>query len=140
MTKYTIASQRRAQREKQTASPIWRGVGCLLIVGVPLLSYVMAVLIVQLAVSLNWPMPYQLMGYPVMPTLLSKLQGLVPVVAFIEAQQNLYAILLIAIILIVALGTLLSILYSLIYKYMGPPRYGPTDMPPPKAVPKRYKR
>ncbi len=140
MTKYTVASQRRSQRDEQTTAPVWRGIGCLLIVGVPLASYILAVLLVQLAVNLNWPMPYQLMGYPVLPPLLSKLQGLVPVVAFIEAQQNLYAILLIAIILIVGLGTLLSLLYSLIYRYMGPPRYGPLDMPPEKAKPKRYKR
>jgi hypothetical protein len=140
MTKYTVASQRRSRRDEKTISPLWRGVGCLMIVGVPLLSYILALWIVQTAVNLNWPMPYQLMGYPVMPSLLSKSDALVPVVAFIEAQQNLYAILLIAIILIVALGTFLSLIYSFGYRYMGPPRYGPLDEPPQKAAVKRYKR
>jgi uncharacterized protein YybS (DUF2232 family) len=140
MTKYTVASQRRSRREEQTISPIWRGIGCLMFLGIPLVSYFLAVVTVQLAVSLNWPMPYQLMGYPVMPTLLMKSQGLAPVVTFIEAQQNLYAILLITIIFVVALGTLVSLVYSLVYRIVGPPRYGPLDMPPPKGAPRRYKR
>jgi hypothetical protein len=140
MTKYTIASQRRARREEQSISPIWRGIGCFLILIVPLGSYLLANLAVNIAVSQNWPMPYQLMGYPVMPTLLFKLPGLVPVLTFIQAQQYLYAILLIALIFTVAFGALISYIWAVGSKYMGPPRYGPLDAPPLKANVKRYKR
>ena len=84
-------------------------------------------------------MPYQLMGFPVLPAVLAR-SGLAPVVGFIESRQNLYAILLITVVAIVALGTLLSFLYSLVYKFVGPPRYGPLDAPPPKVGIKRYKR
>ncbi len=140
MTKYTVASQRRAQREEKTLPPIWRGIGCLLILFVPFMSYVFAAGTVQLAVSQNWPMPYQLMGYPVMPPLLFKSEGLTPILAFIQTQQDLYAILLITVIYIVAFGAVLSYVYSLVYKLVGPPRYGPLDAPPPRVAPKRYKR
>jgi hypothetical protein len=140
MTKYTVASQRRARREEQTLSPVWRGVGCLLILFVPLLSYFLAVGTVHMAVDQKWPMPYQIMGYPVMPAVLMKLPGLIPLLTFVQAQQDLYAILLITVLYIVAIGAFMSFVYSFIYKYVGPPRYGPLDMPPPKVAPRRYKR
>jgi hypothetical protein len=139
MTKYTVASQRRARTEERTLSPIWRGIGCLLIVLIPVVSYLLAVWIVGLAVQQNWPMPYQLMGFPNLPAVLSS-TGLAPVVDFIESRQDLYAILLITIVVIVVLGTLLSLIYSVIYRVVGPPRYGPLDAPPPKVGIKRYKR
>jgi hypothetical protein len=140
MTKYTLASQRRARRQQQAISPVWRGVGCFLILIVPLGSYLLAAMTVSVAVSQNWPMPYQLMGYPVMPALLFKLPGLVPILTFIQAQQYLYATLLIAVIYIVAFGTLISFVWAIGAKYMGPPRYGPLDAPPVKVTAKRYKR
>jgi hypothetical protein len=140
MTKYTVASQRRAGRQQQATPAIWRGIGCLLILVVPFISYVLAAATVQLAVDKQWPMPYQLMGYPVMPNLLWKVPGFVPVLAFIQAQRNLYAVLTVTVVYVVALGTLISLVYSIIYRLVGPSRYGPLDVPPPSIKVKRYKR
>ncbi len=140
MTKYTVASQRRAVRQQNTTPAIWRGIGCLLILVVPFISFVLAAATVQLGVDKQWPMPYQLMGYPIMPDLLWKVPGFVPVLAFIQDQRNLYAVLTVTIVYIVALGTLISLVYSIIYRLVGPSRYGPLDVPPPSIKVKRYKR
>jgi hypothetical protein len=107
---------------------------------VPLISYLLAAITVQIAVEQNWPMPLQLMGYPSMPPLLWAISSLAPVWAFIEAQKNLYAVLGIAFVYIVILGAFLSLGYALIYRFVGPPRYGPLDAPPPRMSVKRYKR
>ena len=140
MTKYTVASQRRVRREEKQISPVWRGIGCIMIVVVPLLSYALAAWTVGFAASKNWPMPYQLMGFPVMPALLFKSDALIPILTFIQAQQDLYAKLLIAVIYVVLFGALLSLIWSMAYKVIGPPRYGPLDAPPSRVAPKRYKR
>ena len=140
MTKYTVAAQRRARAEARTLPPIWRGIGCLLILFFPIVSYILAAWIIGIAVANNWPMPYQLMGFPVMPAILSNSPDLVPLINFIEAQNNLYAILLVTLLLVVALGTLMSLIYSVIYKFVGPPQYGSLDAPPPKVAPRSYKR
>jgi hypothetical protein len=140
MTKYTVAKQRRAMNAQPEIHPLWRGIGCLMMIIVPLISFAAAVLTVNLAVAQNWPMPYQIMGYPVMPPLLMKSDALVPIMLFIEQQQNLYAILLITVAYIVVIGAIVSFAYSFAYRYVGPPRYGPLDMPPPKGRVKRYKR
>jgi hypothetical protein len=141
MTKYTTASQRRkAAPREQEVHAIWRGIGCLLILIVPTIAYFLASASVQLAVDQNWPMPYQLMGYPIMPDLLWKAVGLTPALVFIQSQNNLYAVLMITLLYIVIFGALVSFIYALVYKYVGPARYGPQDAPPPKIKAKRYKR
>jgi len=141
MPNYTTAQQRRRVTDTGTPiHPVWRGIGCLLILVIPTMSYILAALTVQLAVDQNWPMPYQLMGYPVMPVLLWKDAGLVPILLFIQSQNNLYAILAITLIYILFLSTLSSFGYALVYRYVGPSRYGPLDAPPPKVKVKAYKR
>ena len=141
MTKYTYASALRRPRPKKDVNPIWRGIGCLLILGVPVVSYFLAKATFQLAINQGWPMPYQLMGYPVIPAVLwSVVPGLVPILLFIHGQNNLYMVLLITILYIVFFGALLSLIYSIIYKIVGPPQYGPVDAPPPEINIKPYKR
>jgi hypothetical protein len=141
MTKYTVASQRRSGKTgEKTVHPIWRGIGCLMIVFVPLLSYFLATIIVQAAVAGNWPMPYQLLGYPVVPPTLWKVSALSPLWGFIQQQANLYAVLLLTTLFIVAIGALVSVGYAFVYKFAGPPPLGPYDMPPVKTSVKKYKR
>ncbi len=140
MTKYTQVRQRRGPTPQEQLDPIWRGVGCLLIVIVPVISYILGAATMQIAVDQNWPVPYQLMGVPVLPAALTGNAALSPIVNFLEAQQNLYGILLLALIYVLVLGGILTWAYSVVYKYVGPPRYGPLDAPPPKIAVKRYKR
>jgi hypothetical protein len=141
MTKYSTAQQRRSVTDHTVhAHPIWRGIGCLLFVIVPVLSYILAAASVQLAVDQNWPMPYQLMGYPIMPVLLWKDVGIVPLLTFIQSQNNLYAILTITLVFIIFFASLISFIYAMIYRFVGPSRYGPQDAPPPKVKVKRYTR
>jgi hypothetical protein len=140
MTKYTVASANRATNVQPQVNPIWRGVGCIMMVVVPAISFLLGVLTVNLAVAQDWPMPYQLMGYPVMPTVLMKADFLVPLLVFLQAQQNLYAILLLTVAYIVVIGAIVTYVYSVIYQYVGPPRYGPLDAEPVNRRVKRYKR
>lgn len=140
MTKYTSAAHRRVAPRPQGPHPIWRGIGCLMILIVPLMSYLLAVITVQIAIDQKWPMPYQLMGYPSMPPELWAVSSLAPLWAFIEGQKDLYAVLGITLVYVVFLGAFLSFGYALIYRFVGPPRYGPLDAPPPRVSVKRYKR
>ncbi len=140
MTKYTVASARRATNEQPQLNPLWRGVGCIMMVVIPLVSFGLAALTVNIAVAQDWPMPYQLMGYPVMPAALMRSDALVPIMMFIQAQQNLYAILLITVAYIVVIGAIVSAVYAIIYRMVGPSRYGPLDAPPEDIKVKRYKR
>ena len=140
MTKYTVASRRGARREEKQVDPVWRGIGCIMIVVIPLMAYGIATLVMGIAVARNWPIPYQLMGYPTMPKEMFLLPGLVPVGVWLQGQQNLYGILTLTLLFIIVIGALLSFVYALVYKAFGPPLHGPLDVETPRVTVKKYKR
>ncbi|HEX7974486.1 MAG TPA: hypothetical protein VF498_08775 [Anaerolineales bacterium] len=117
MGKYTKFEAPRAARKPWTIHPIWRGIGCLLLVLIPILSYAGAVLLVQTNLMQGWIfLPRELIHTVTLP-----LVGPVP---FLLA--NLLTALLLS---LLGFGVL-TLLYTLVYKMVGPSRYGPLDAPP----------
>jgi hypothetical protein len=106
----------------------------------PIISFILAGLTVSMALTLGWPLPYQLLGMPVMPTPLWSYPSLVPLLGFIQSQTNLYAILLVTVLYIVLLTSVLSLGYAILYRLVGPSRYGPLDAPPPRVKARSYRR
>jgi len=119
--------------------PIWRGFGCLISLLLPIISFAGASLLIDYGTQAGWPIPYQLLGPPAIHPLLWKVAALVPLWAFIQSQNNLYAVLALTFLLTIILETITSILYALMYR-SAVPRYRPLDAPPPNVRIKRYKR
>ena len=117
-----------------------RGIGCIMMVVVPILAYGLAVMLVNYGASRGWPIPPGWYGQISIYPLLLRLQGLRPVWDFLLRQNNLVANLVFALTLIVIIGGIMSVLYGYIYTLFGPPRYGPQDAPPIRRKVKRYKR
>jgi len=107
---------------------------------VPILAWGIAVLLVNYGAAHGWPIPPTWYGPPTIPPLLSKLQGLQPILQFLQAQNNLKANLIFAVAITVVIGGIMSMIYGYIYTIFGPPRYGPQDAPPIRIKVKRYKR
>lgn len=95
--------------------PVWRGVGCILIVLAPVLSYAGGVLLVRENFKQGWvAIPPELARFVQIPNL-----------------GRVYAAdVLASLILLVIAAALLTVLYSIFYRLFGPPRYGPLDVPP----------
>ncbi|RME88652.1 MAG: hypothetical protein D6770_06460 [Anaerolineae bacterium] len=140
MAKYKSYRKEVPRRPRGVVHPIWRGFGCLLIVILPLLSYVIAVEVVNYGLQAGWPLPRELFVPIRAPRLLWRVSVLVPVLSWLSQQRNLVAYLSVALLVLVFLGGIFSLLYALLYRFIGPPRYGPLDVPPPKHKPKPYKR
>ncbi len=139
MGRYSASARRAAHPEKEQVAPIWRGIGCLMIVIIPVVSYMLASLAMTLAVQAELPMPYQFIGNPVLPPVLFR-TGLAPIAGFLAQQENLYGILALTVLFIVIIGGIVSVVYAAIYRVVGPPRYGPLDAETPRINVKRYKR
>jgi len=120
--------------------PVMRGIGCIMIVAVPILAYGIAVLLVNYGAARGWLIPPGWLGQPTFHPLLWRLQGLNVVLNFLQTQNNLTANLVFAVAITVVIGGIMSMIYGYIYSIFGPPRYGPTDEPPPRVKPKPYKR
>jgi hypothetical protein len=140
MGKYSSHVRKPEKPRNVGVHPVMRGIGCVLMIIVPILAYGVAVLLVNYGFSRGWPIPPGWYGPPTIHPLLLKLQGLTPVWNFLRLQNNLIANLVFALAITVVIGGLMSIIYGYIYTLFGPPRYGPTDAPPIRIKVKRYKR
>ena len=103
--------------------PIWRGIGCLMIVLIPIFSFLVADALVEANFVERWAtVPYELTGPPAYPYLFAKLFLTVVVAVVIYAVYTLF--------------------YMIMYSVSGPSRYGPLDAPPMKrkARPRRARR
>jgi hypothetical protein len=108
---------------------------------VPLISFAISRAVIDLALTSGWPVPTALLGSPGLPDWLRSVPVLYALLAPVRTWTNLYAYLALTAILTLLIGGVMSFAYSVIYAMIGPPRWGPLDIPPPKGVKiKSYKR
>jgi hypothetical protein len=139
MGKYSSNSRRQAAPDRHRMPPLVRGIGCITMVLVPILAYGTAVFLVS-GPGRSWPIPVTWLGTPHLPGFMFSLPGLVGFSAFLQAQNNLTANFVFAIALTGIIYGFMSIIYGYIYNMFGPPKYGPTDVPPPRVKTKKYTR
>ncbi len=137
MGKY--AKFQRKTPEKKGLNPIWRGIGCILIVVVPLLAYGLMVLFVPVIIATG-KVPYQLLGFVHFPDWAYKVRVVADIVIFIGSIQNLWLNIITFFVIVLILTTVASLLYSWIYSVVGPARYTEMDAPPSKHKVKKYTR
>jgi hypothetical protein len=81
-----------------------------------------------------------MMGYAPMPGFLWGIRYLGPALLFVERQPHLYMTLILAVAYLVVMSALLSVVYSFVYRFIGPPVLGPYDVEQPQVRIGRYKR
>lgn len=140
MGKYSSYARRSQIPRNRGVHPVMRGIGCLMIVIVPILAYGASVLLVNYGASHGWPIPPDWLGTPTFPPLLERISGVAFVLSILRGQTNLIANLVFTVAITIVIGGLMAMLYGYIYEIFGPPRYGPTDVPPPRVKARPYKR
>jgi hypothetical protein len=139
MAKYRTY-ERQAAPTRKDPHPIWRGIGCLIMLIVPALSLGISAILIQLAPSFGIQLPNELLGPPLMPAFLFQVPGLVGILNWIQGRNNLYAILVGTFLVTILLAGVLALGYAIIYRIVGPPRYSRFDAPPTNIKVKKYKR
>jgi len=120
-TKYSTVTEPKKRPWK--IHPIWQGIGCLMIILIPIVSYAGAVILVDANLANHWfPIPRDLLGPPGNPLLYTQLG--------VTVLFSLFGFL----VFVVA--------YSFVYRFSGPSKYGPMDSPPIRVrkVKKRTKK
>ena len=140
MSKYRSSATRRQKPRDTGPHFVWRGLGCLMMIIIPIISFASAYEIVKYGLVHKWPIPYQLMGTPHLPDIIHKSNALWFVFGRLTGIQNFYAYLSIGILIMILLSGAISVIYAIIYRALGPSRWGPLDMPPPKFKTKKYTR
>lgn len=129
MGKYSSVKKKEIIRDR-APHPIWRGIGCIMFILIPILSIAVGVETINYGIENKWRLPYQLLGYPVLPDFLRFSDLIWSATAPIRGIEHFYAYALASIIIMLVLGGIISVIYSFVYQLMGPARYGPTDVPP----------
>lgn len=140
MSKYGNVRTAAPPKSRREPHPVWRGIGCLMMLFLPVISYAISMLTVDEAMRQGIRLPEGLVMNPVMPEFLFRVPGLVDLLYWIQAQDHLYAYLLVAFFILVLLGGIFSFAYALLYRVVGPPAYSQFDAPPPKVKVKKYRR
>lgn len=124
--------------------PIWRGIGFLMILLTPILAWAAAEVSTEALkpstdVNLR-ALFYGLRGGFSLPAWLPYLPYLTPVLRFIANYPDIKAKIVFFLVALLLFSGVLSFLYAIIYRLIGPPRYGPQDVAAPRARVKRYTR
>jgi hypothetical protein len=141
MGKHTSMARRKPLKEVNKAPhAIWRGIGCLMILLIPILSIALAYETVQYGLEAEWPIPHALLGNPRLPSIFYDVRILSQLSLPVRQIEHFYAYLAFSTLYMVVIGGFISVIYAFVYQMVGPARYGPFDAPPPKIKTKRYTR
>ena len=134
MGKYSNTFTQKELPKKNQTHEIWKSLGCLMMLIVPIISIASAYEIVNWIITIDRRyIPYQLRGIPRPPDFVYNSDGLLAIFKFITGYENFYAIAIASILFMILIGGLISMVYAAVYSRVGPSRYGPLDAPPQKV-------
>jgi len=136
----TMASRKPLKEIDRSPHAVWRGIGCLMIILIPVLSVALGYETINYGIEKKWVIPYQLLGTPRLPDIFYDVPILIQLSFPVRRIENFYGYAMAAVAYMIVVGGFISVVYALVYRVMGPPRYGPFDAPPPKIKTKRYTR
>lgn len=128
MSKYS--SNRFAPSSKKETHPVWRGIGLLLMVLTPILSWLGAEELVVIAKQQNWPFVWPLTGYMQFPAEVYIVPVISNIAGWLASIEDLYAKIFFGLILLLVFSGIISVAYAAAYRAMVP-RYGHFDEPAP---------
>ncbi|HEY5730111.1 MAG TPA: hypothetical protein VIS72_08675 [Anaerolineales bacterium] len=139
MGKYSSHVKKQAAPKRNVVNPYMRGIGCLLMLIVPVFSYAIGDLLAAQGFGYQI-IPPEWYGYMSIPPALANFAGLNWIFGRLANVEHLPATLAIAFVAIILLGGILSVIFGWMYSIFSPSKYGPYDVPPPRVKTKKYKR
>lgn len=142
-----MSNYRFSKPKKEKVMPAgWRGIGCIFMIILPVISYMAAVFLLTEVESIRntfmRAMPSFFGTIPIHPLLL-RVTSLNFLWIWIRNHPGLPAYLVLGTIILIALSGIIGVLYGFMYRAVAPSKYGPTDAPPqkrPRGKSKRYNR
>jgi hypothetical protein len=140
MSKYRSSSVKKVRERSGQPHFLWRGIGCIMLLIVPVISIAAGYETIVFALNKGYTVPYQLLGTPRFPDLFYQSTGMMTLLRPIIAIKHFYAYAVASIMYMILLSGIMSFVYALVYRMVGPGRYGPLDAPPANVKVKPYKR
>jgi hypothetical protein len=139
MAKYS-KFERKTPEARYKIHPAWTGIGCLMLVLVPIIAGTGALELVKLGKSQHWPFMSELSGNLTLPDIFYNLPVISIVANFLSSIHDFPAVASFFLIIVLLLSGILSFGYALIYRMIGPPRYTSLDEPAPRVNVRKTRR
>lgn len=120
--------------------PVWRGIGFLLFLIIPVVSWIAATILLDLGRQQGWAFLSELSDPIKFSDWAYKFPIIMNLANFITNFPNLKALLLFFFMVLILLSGIFSVLNAVLYRMFGPPRYTNLDAPAPRVKTKRYTR
>lgn len=137
MGKYSKYSQ--PKTVKKEIKPIWRGIGCILMVIVPVMTYGLMMLVTPL-VAATGKIPPFLMGKIQLAPWVYETPFLSTLASYLYSANNLGLHAVVYLVMLLLVTGVTSLFYSMVYSLIGPTRYTEQDAQPTKHKAKKYTR
>ena len=139
MAKYQ-SYQKQKELPRNEVHPVWRGIGCIIILITPIISWAAAQLLLEFGKIQHWAFLYELSDYVRFPDYVYKIPGILVAANYISSIPYLKALALFFFLLLILFSGIFSVLNAMLYRLVGPPRYTAIDAPAPRVKTKRYTR
>lgn len=132
--------QKHKDLPRNEVHPVWRGIGCLIIIITPIISWAAAEVLLGLGKTQKWAFLYEMSGNIRFPDYIYKIPVILVAANFISSIAYLKALLLFFFLILILLSGVFALLNAMLYRMIGPPRYTAIDAPAPRVKTKRYTR
>jgi hypothetical protein len=139
MAKYRSYERQEVKRAYEI-HPVWRGIGCIILILIPVMAYLASTVLIQRGIEDSWSMPSDLMGHPQLPAWLYRFAFTRQFAAPIASVDNLYALIVGTLLITILAFGILAVVYGWSYRVIGPRRYTPLDAPEVERQAKRRRR
>jgi len=138
--KYSNYQKQKELPARREVHPVWRGIGCILMIVTPIISWAAASLLLDFGKLQRWPFIWELGGYLRFPDIVYTIPYVSMVANSISSIPDLKAMLVFFFLFLIAFSGILGVINALVYRVIGPPRYTNLDEPAPRVKTKRYTR
>ncbi len=132
------------QKEKQAVNkgihPVWRGIGCLIMIITPIISVAASMVLLNFGKSQKWPFLYELGGYFRFSDIFYQIPTVMKIANYISSIADFKALLLFFVVFLMLFSSVFALINAILYRMFGPPRYSALDAPAPRVKTKRYSR
>jgi hypothetical protein len=132
--------QKQKELPRNEVHPVWRGIGCLIVIITPIISWAAAQVLLELGKTQKWAFLYELSDNLRFPDYVYKIPGILVAANYISGIAYLKALLLFFFLVLILLSGVFALLNAILYRMIGPPRYTAIDAPAPRVKTKRYTR
>ena len=127
------------RKDKPQQNPLWRGVGCIIMVALPLITFGLTLLAIPPVLATGL-VPLELLRNINFSAWVFRVRGLSDIAIFLRGISTPWLGVLLFVVILILLSGLASLVYVAVLQTIGPPRYSEKDAPPSTHKAKPYRR